>query len=141
MKKVSASSLIWIVVLAFLASVLVINVKNQTHITASKSCLESIAAYIQRTSGTGLISNKQQGEWHQISVAQLEKFAEGGNEFFDCKSQCKNSICDAWGRVIIIESKFDGSSIHVRVSSMGADGKLGSKDDLKEVVIIASSLK
>ncbi len=129
-----------IIVAAALVSVFVISTKNRLYNAATNSCLESIASHIKRTHGRDLGTIHLVGEWVNLSAEQLKDFHRLGREFFDCRSRCEEVACDRWGRPVDIAYKFVGDSLHVKVTSKGADGNFSYDDIVKEVVLEKASL-
>lgn len=103
---------------------------NEAAVTATQSCLGSVAAAIEETGGKDFIEVTQSDKWQTVSGAQMSQFLQRVGRSLDCWKCADGEVCDAWGRPLIITWKRADDGVWIKVSSAGRDGISASKDDV-----------
>ncbi len=103
---------------------------DEAAVTATQSCLGSVAAAIEETGGMDFIEVTQSDEWQTVSRAQMKQFLQSVGGALDCRKCADGAVCDAWGRPLVITWKRADDGVWIKVSSAGRDGISASKDDV-----------
>jgi hypothetical protein len=109
---------------------------NGAAVTATQSCLSSVAAAIEKTGGSDFVEANRGPEWQVVTQPQVKQFLQKVGSALDCRGSSDGEVCDAWGRPLVIAWKRAEDGVWVNVSSVGRDGLPVTNDDVSVVVLL-----